>query len=144
MGVKREGDAQRRQNIIGISVPIPLFDRNQGKLAEALGRADTAQAELRSAIVHIEGEYRLAQEQVVLRAEEARLVRDTVIPAARSAFDASTKGYEYGKFNLIDVLDAQRTLVAARTQYIQALREAWRAYARLERILGPDETEENQ
>lgn len=142
VGVKREGDAQRRQNIIGISMPIPLFDRNQGKLAEALGRADSAQAELRSATVRIEGEYRIAQEQVIQRAQEARLVRDTVIPAAQSAFDASAKGYEYGKFNLIDVLDAQRTLVAARTQYTQALREAWRAYARLERILGPDETKE--
>ncbi|SFU62163.1 TolC family protein [Pseudoduganella namucuonensis] len=143
VGVKREGEAQRRQNIIGISVPLPLFDRNQGRLAEALGRADTAQAELRSAAVRVEGEYRLAREQVIQRAEEARLVRDTVIPAAQSAFDASAKGYEYGKFNLIDVLDAQRTLVAARTQYTQALREAWRAYARLERILGPDETKEN-
>jgi cobalt-zinc-cadmium efflux system outer membrane protein len=45
-----------------------------------------------------------------------------------------------GKFNFLDVLDAQRTLISARSQYIQALSEATEAWVRIERIFGDVET----
>jgi cobalt-zinc-cadmium efflux system outer membrane protein len=41
-----------------------------------------------------------------------------------------------GKFGFLDVLDAQRTLISARTQYIQAVAEATDARVRIERIFG--------
>jgi cobalt-zinc-cadmium efflux system outer membrane protein len=41
-----------------------------------------------------------------------------------------------GKFGVLDVLDAQRTLISARTQYIQAVAEATDARVRIERIFG--------
>ena len=41
-----------------------------------------------------------------------------------------------GKFNFLDVLDAQRTLISARNQYIQAIAEATDAWVRIERVFG--------
>ena len=41
-----------------------------------------------------------------------------------------------GKFNFLDVLDAQRTLIAARTQYLAATAQATEAWVRIERIYG--------
>ena len=41
-----------------------------------------------------------------------------------------------GKFGFLDVLDAQRTLIGARSQYIQAVSEATDARVRIERIFG--------
>ena len=55
---------------------------------------------------------------------------------AQSAYDAATKGFELGKFNFLEVLDAQRTLFLDRAQYQRALAEAYRAAAEIERVLG--------
>lgn len=41
-----------------------------------------------------------------------------------------------GKFSFLDVLDAQRTLIAARTQYLNATAQATDAWVRIERIYG--------
>jgi cobalt-zinc-cadmium efflux system outer membrane protein len=142
VGVKRDVEAGRRQGVVGISVPLPLFNRNQGKLREALGRADAAELARQTEARRVRMEFSLAREQVQAMRGNALMLRDTVLPAARVSFDAVVKGFEYGKFGFIDVLDAQRTLLATQAQYTEAVREAWRALARLERLLGPTNTGE--
>jgi len=142
VGVKRDAEMGRRQGVIGISVPVPLFNRNQGKLREALGRADSAELARQAEARRLRMEFQLAREQVQTLHSNALLLRDTVLPAARTSFEAVVKGFEYGKFSFIDVLDAQRTLLASQVQYTEAVREAWRAAARLERLLGPTNTGE--
>lgn len=67
---------------------------------------------------------------------EAQLLRDDVLPGAQSAYDAATKGFELGKFDFLDVLDAQRTFFAAKSQYLRALAETYRAAADIDRLLG--------
>jgi cobalt-zinc-cadmium efflux system outer membrane protein len=71
---------------------------------------------------------------------EARTIREQVMPGAQSAYDAATQGFELGKFNFLDVLDAQRTLFQAQAQYLRARGEAHRASADLDRLLGDVDT----
>ena len=59
-----------------------------------------------------------------------------ILPNAKSAFDAANRGFSLGKFNFLDVLDAQRTLYQAKSQYINALLEAHQSIAEIERALG--------
>ncbi|UUZ48959.1 TolC family protein [Massilia sp. B-10] len=42
VGQKREGSGRERQTLVGLSVPLPLFDRNQGAIREADHRIDKA------------------------------------------------------------------------------------------------------
>ncbi|MNG28084.1 Cobalt-zinc-cadmium resistance protein CzcC precursor [compost metagenome] len=67
---------------------------------------------------------------------EVQAFNQTILPAAQSAVDSATRGFETGKFGFLDVLDAQRTLISARSQYIQAVSEASDARVRIERIFG--------
>ena len=69
--------------------------------------------------------------------EEAALVKSEVLPGAEQTYAAANRGYELGKFGLIDVLDAQRTLVQSRHQYLKAVAESYRALADIERLVGP-------
>ena len=66
----------------------------------------------------------------------ASTLRREVMPAAQEAYEAAGKGFEYGKFGVTDVLDAQRTLLRARADYLDALASGHRAAAELERQLG--------
>jgi outer membrane protein, heavy metal efflux system len=65
-------------------------------------------------------------------------MRQDILPRAQRAFDAAVTGFEAGKFNFLDVLDAQRTLLQIRTQYIQAQYDRYRAVAELGRYVDVD------
>lgn len=140
LGAKREqssgGNQGRNQPIVGLSLVLPLLDRNQGAILEASRRADKARAELDALRNGIEAQAMQAQTQLHTALMKAQTLRDKVLPAARQALAASTKGYELGKFGFLDVLDAQRTLFNAETQALSAAAQAHQADARLLELLG--------
>ena len=70
-----------------------------------------------------------------LRAADAKLavLDGKIVPQAQTAVDLSRKGFEAGKFSLLEVLDAQTALTAARTDLIAARLDRAKALAALER-----------
>jgi len=138
LGAKRDQEQGRTQAVIGLSIPLPLFDRNEGNILEALKREDKARLELASTRMQLENEAIQARERLSSARAEAQSLAADVVPGAQSAYDAATKGFELGKFSFLEALDAQRTLLQARSQYLKALAETHRASAELHRILGTD------
>lgn len=137
LGSKKVEELGRNQTIVGLSIPFPIFDRNQGNVHEALSRADKARDELRATEVRLSTEVAQNQERLKALVVEVQALQTEILPGARSAYDAATKGFELGKFSFLDVLDAQRTFFQARAQYLKSLSEVHRTSADLERVLGP-------
>jgi len=136
LGARRSEELGLNQAILGISIPIPVFDRNQGNLLEALRRTDKARDELSAAGIRLSNELVQAHERLNAARQEVESLRRDILPGAQSAYDAATKGFALGKFSFLEVLDAQRTLFQAKSQYLRALSEAHRAAAEIERVLG--------
>ncbi|HJV76484.1 MAG TPA: TolC family protein [Noviherbaspirillum sp.] len=134
LGMKRSEELGRNQAIVGVAIPLPLFDTNHGNVLEALRREDKARTELKAAEVRQQTDLAQAFEKLAVSRQEAESLRREVIPGAQSAYDAATEGFEYGKFGFLDVLDAQRTLLQAKAQYLRSLAEAQRAAAEIERM----------
>jgi len=124
------------QALLGLSIPIPVFDRNQGHVQEAVSRQYKAQDELLALKNKLEANLSNQIERLSAAKQAAELLKTEILPSAQSAFDAANKGFNAGKFNFLDVLDAQRTLVQIKSQYIQSLLDAHEAVAEIERILG--------
>jgi cobalt-zinc-cadmium efflux system outer membrane protein len=135
LGHKKDTDQGRSQAVVGVAIPLPVFHRNQGNVQAALRRAE--QAALQLDVARLETGQALAD--AYLRAEVAQQQVDTIrtdmLPAAQSALEAATTGFELGKFNFLDVLDAQRTLSQTRAQYLAALSGRYRAIADLQRFV---------
>lgn len=136
VGVKRSEELGRNQAVVGLSVPLPLFDSNSGNVLESLRRVDKARDELSATELRLGSELAQAYEKLSVSRQEAESLQNEVVPGAQSAYDAAAKGFEFGKFGFLDVLDAQRTLLQAKSQYLRALSEAHRAAADIDRILG--------
>lgn len=136
VGMQRSNETQRNVLLFGVSVPLPVFDRNQGNLLEALKLEDKARDELQVATVRLHSEVAQARERLATIASEIQTLQQDVLPGAKSAYDAATIGFENGKFNFLEVLDAQRTYFTAKAQYLKALGEAHRAAADVDRLLG--------
>jgi outer membrane protein, heavy metal efflux system len=135
LGNKRDDEIGRHQAVFGVSVPLPLFDRNAGAELGARHGADKARAELDGERIRLAQALTAAYRRAELAQAEVHTLRNDILPAAQGAHDAAVTGFELGKFGFLDVMDAQRTLLQIRTQYLAALSERYRAAADIERCL---------
>ncbi|UCF77802.1 MAG: TolC family protein [Candidatus Eiseniibacteriota bacterium] len=115
---------------------IPLFDRNQGGIREAQYRLAKAayekkDVELRATVALAE-----AYEELTTARLEALGLRREVVPAADHALRAAREGYQWGKFDYMVVLDAQRTFFQANAELVDALSRYHRYTAIVEGLLG--------
>lgn len=131
----------QRSNQVGLSVSIPIFDRNQGNIREAGVRVEQARQELRAAELAIRAGVMQAVARLTAARREAELAQREILPEANRTLDATTRGFELGRFSFLDVLDAQRTLFSTRGQLLRALAEAYQASSEVERLLGPPPTD---
>lgn len=136
VGVKRNEELGRNQAVFGVQLPLPLFDRNRGNVLESLRREDAARDDLVATETETYNELAQAYEKLNTSRQEAESLAAEILPGARSAYEAAVKGFDFGKFGYFDVLDAQRTLIQARTQYLTALSAAHHAAADIDGILG--------
>lgn len=136
LGSKTSEELGRSQTIVGISIPFPIFDRNQGNVLEAQRRADKARDELGATEVRLGANVTQNEERLKALIVEAETLQAEIVPGARSAYEAASKGFELGKFSFLEVLDAQRTFFQVRAQYLRSLSDAHRTAAELERVLG--------
>ena len=135
-GIKRAQDAGSSQAVIGISVPLPVFDRNRGSIVEALRRQDKAQDEAQAIELRLRADVAVARQRQAMAVAEVAALQADILPRAQSAFDAASQGFALGKFGYLEALDAQRSLLQARAQQLRAVADAHRAATDLERLLG--------
>lgn len=136
VGSQYDRTVRERVNVVGLSMPLPLFDRNQGNVLSAARRADQARDQRNAVEQRLRSETQTALLQWTRAMHEVETYEQTILPAAQQALDSATRGFEMGKFGFIEVLDAQRTLITARGQYLDSLGAASAARAQVERIYG--------
>jgi len=136
VGTQKVDDAGRRQAVLGVSLPLPLFNRNEGNLLAALRRSEAAREDVAAAETAAGADLRTAYTRYEQARGEAALLRTDVIPSAQSAYELTLTGFEHGKFAFLEVLDAQRTWAQVQARQWQATQEAWRAYADIARLAG--------
>jgi cobalt-zinc-cadmium efflux system outer membrane protein len=135
-GVSRFSQFNDDSYMVSISLPLPLFDRNQGGILEASRRLDKATDEQRAVEARVLAELARTYQRLAAIEGEIAILRNTLLPGAQSAYEAATRGYQLGKFGFLDVLDAQRTLFQTRSQHLRALGDYSRGTAEIERLIG--------
>lgn len=122
--------------LAGVSVPLPLFNRNQGAIREARYRVSQAEDEQKAAALRAHKALLTAYQALSVAYVEANSLQKDVLPLAQQAYEATNERYLQGKFGFVDVLDAQRALFEARQHYIEALGAYHKAVAEVERLIG--------
>jgi cobalt-zinc-cadmium efflux system outer membrane protein len=114
---------------IGLSMPLPLFDRNKGKLREA--RAEAAAAEARSRLTENELILRLRESHAQLTAALAtsRAFQTEIMPRAEIMLKATEARYAAGDTSLADVLRIRRDWAAMQLAQLESMRDVMQAWA---------------
>jgi cobalt-zinc-cadmium efflux system outer membrane protein len=121
--------------IVNVMIPLPLFDRNQGNIKEAHQRVSKAEDEQEAMVLRLRTELAQSYEAMSAAWNEIGILRDEILPGARSAFDVTRRGYELGKFGLLEMLDAQRILFQNQLLYVRALANYQRLVNDIERLI---------
>jgi outer membrane protein, heavy metal efflux system len=137
-GVQHDNATQDNIANVQVSIPLPVFDRNQGAITQACGQLSAAQAALEARELALDQQlstslrdYRTARERVIKYASK-------VLPAAQETLGMITTGYQQGQLDYVQVLTVQQTYAAKNLSYLQDLETAWKEWAEIEGLLVGD------
>jgi cobalt-zinc-cadmium efflux system outer membrane protein len=131
------------QFLVGLSVPIPIWNQRQGQIGEAQAQltqanalAESRRIELITALNGAFARHEVATQQI--QAFESGLLRQ-----AEDALRVAEAAYRFGERGFIEVLDAQRVLRAVRLDFLAARAAQRTAFIEIEqlRALGLEGTE---
>lgn len=120
----------------GLSIEIPLRNRNQGEIAAAVG--ERAQTKYRREFVEaiVKRDVALALNRYTAAAQSLAIYGGQVLPRAEENLKTIRAAYGFGEMPVMEVIAEQRRLVENQTQYNAALRDYYTSLAELERALG--------
>ncbi|MCF6271014.1 MAG: TolC family protein [Melioribacteraceae bacterium] len=107
--------------VLGASMPLPIFDRNQGSIQEAHIRLDQKTKEFETIKNRFTLRLNLLYKRFGTLLITFEKLKNESIPDAEEAFKIIKEGNLVGRFTILDVLDAQRTLFEIENQYLNTL-----------------------
>jgi cobalt-zinc-cadmium efflux system outer membrane protein len=135
-GLRHHNEVNDYGFVVGLSAPLPTWDRRKGAIREAEYLSSQTQPARHAAATEIGRDIAVAYEVLAGAHEEITRLRDRVLPEAEAAATKSGEAYRAGALQLTDVLDIQRTYFRLRIRYVNALARYHNAIAELEGLTG--------
>jgi len=120
-GVKRLEEEHETTGVIGLAIPLPVFNRNQGRRKEATYQLARIRALKEDAYQRLTAQLQTRSIQARHTFEEVVTLRDDIVPQAKIAYERSLAGYEQGRFDYLHVLDAQRQWFDQSQRFVETL-----------------------
>ncbi len=134
-GIRQLNEINTRAFVMGLSIPLTIFNRNQGMIQAARYQVLQAQKQKRATEILLKSQLAESYARLKIAHSNALILRNKILPQAQSAFDTIQQGYLMGKFDFLDVLDAQRTLFEVRAQYLDTLQLYHASVAEVETLI---------
>ncbi len=133
VGVRNDRD---RLLTFGVSIGIPVFNRNQGAKAESAAAISQARTRREFLETLVRSEVESAYARYEAAREAVATFEQGVIARSTDNIRVVRAAYELGQFSITDLLNEQRRLVDSQRDFTEALSEQYRALADLQKALG--------
>lgn len=120
---------------VALTLPLPIFDRNQGNIVKAEAELIAARREVQRIDFDLQDRFAAAYEQYGNSRERAEVYSRNIIPNAKEALRLTRIGADEGEFGYVALLTAQRTYFSASLAYLNNLEEFWDRSVQLEGML---------
>ena len=122
---------------VGAKINLPVrLARRDAAVAEAQARLVQRRAELKRQIDQINLQVQEAFEMIRESDKVIQLYEKKILPAAAANIKEAQSSYVNGKIPFVSLIEAQRSLIGLRDRYYEAISEAVRRVAALERAVG--------
>lgn len=136
LGVRRFNEDDGTAFLASVSIPINIFDRNQGRVAVAKANLLAAEADQKALRLSLTKQAMELWQTLVSDKEEVLAYQKGLLPSAQKAYSQAKDGFDRGAFSFLDLLDAQRTLFDVQESHLEALASFHDTKARLDMLTG--------
>lgn len=119
-----------------IGVQLPLFYHGQGEIALSNARIELLRLTLESQRINATAAVAAGYYDFVAKRRQAEQYRDRIVPQSIKLEQMAEESYQFGKSNLLTLIDAQRRLNDVRKAYLDSLFAAQSSFAQLEETVG--------
>jgi cobalt-zinc-cadmium efflux system outer membrane protein len=137
-GYKRLNEVNANTFLVGASLPLPIFNRNQGSIQRAKILLEQKSNEFNKIKNMLTLQLNLNYNKLKMLLSSAKKLKIESLPIAKEAFEIISKGNQVGRFKILDVLDAQRTLFEVQNQYLNTVCEINKVIVELEGLTNFD------
>ncbi|MFN0102740.1 MAG: TolC family protein [Bryobacteraceae bacterium] len=123
------------EGIFDVGIEIPIFNRQQGNLRAARAGVEKMRLEGDRTERALQARFAASWQHYESAWTTVVRYRDEMLPAARQAFEMYQRNFRGMQAEYPRVLMAQRTYFELQDEYVDALRDGWRAVADLESLL---------
>jgi cobalt-zinc-cadmium efflux system outer membrane protein len=124
-GYVRQNQNKSDDWVVQFSLPIPIFDRNQGNVQAARAQLARAIQEVRRVELDLSEKLALAFGQYTAGLQQAERYREGVLKDAEKAYKLSLVAFKGGQFEYLRVISSQQAFAQAKVEYIEFLAQVW-------------------
>ena len=135
LGVRRFEEYDSQALTFGISVSLPLFDRNTGAISAARAEQRAAEARLTSLKLEVQADRSAAQARLDASITRTRAA-DNGVASAEEAYRLARAGFDAGRISQLELRSIRAALIAARNTAVDARIARVRAEVELARLDG--------
>jgi cobalt-zinc-cadmium efflux system outer membrane protein len=122
-----------RENTVdlGLSIPLPVFNRNEGRLREARAEAAAAEARARQTRNELSARLRESHLQLTTALANSRALKTEMLPKVETVLQGAERRYAAGDISLAEILPVRRDWAAVQLSYLETLRDVMQAWGEL-------------
>lgn len=142
VGLKHVQEADDVGLVLELSMPLGVFDRNQGNIAAA--REDLAKLDLQEKVARVKviTELRNAHARLKQARKRVGTLRGQILPEAERALELIQQGYSDGRFSYLELVEARQELLAVKNEAVVAATDFHQTLITLESLTGQPLTEQ--
>jgi cobalt-zinc-cadmium efflux system outer membrane protein len=123
-----------------LSMPIPVFDRNQAGVQEARARRNSAESRWSTSVRGVEREVETAYASFLNANNILSLYRASIIPQLEENLKLTQEAYRLGEVGILSVIQEQKKFFEVNDVYLTALYDRQAALLKLETAVAIDLT----
>ena len=122
-GMQQDTESHDLIGNLQLGLPLPLFNKNQGNIQEAYAELRKAELDVERTRLAIRSRLASTYEVYMNSWNEVNQYTEHILPDAKSALDLVVRGYEQQQFDIITLLDSERTYAKANLAYLKSLQD---------------------
>ena len=120
--------------VAGLSVPLPLFNRNQGSIQEAEINKDKVEVDKESLVNNLFLQLNEFYKEYQISLQHVTSYKNSILPSAQEYYGVTANKYEKGSLQYLDVLIAKRKLIETKKKYTESLHALQNSVANIESL----------
>ena len=123
---------------LGIVVPLPLWNRREGQIAQAAAGVEEADANIRLQKQVLRKEIDSAYQRNVIASNQLKVFENGLLQQSQATLSRAEAAYKFGERGILEYLDAQRVNRDVKRDYLIAKFDYFFSVLQIERFIGSD------